>query len=391
MRRQTAFDSSLRFRGVTLPVSLSLAYVSLAVPSSESYCIRDISNFVHSFSPHRQRKAEKETSRTSFVYSAKPFVYFGHCLYDWFSGDCPLSHSAGLTSAYIRSHLGKALDRFNRLIRRHCDRVPLGLASLSQKTFRNQDERIGHEGRESEMENLVAGDKQRTVLILMSDTGGGHRASAEAIKATFELEYGDQYKVIITDLWSEHTPWPFNQLPKSYSFLVKHGTLWKAAFHVSAPRIVHQSHFAMTSPFIARKVIRGLLKHRPDVIVSVHPLMQHVPLRILKARGLLNKIPFTTVITDLSTGHPTWFHRLVTKCFCPTREVADRALKAGLRSSQIRVHGLPIRPSFCRAIRTKQVELHRELGMDEDLPAVLLMGGGEGMGPVEATAKALGE
>jgi len=29
--------------------------------------------------------------------------------------------------------------------------------------------------------------------------------------------------------------------------------------------------------------------------------------------------------------------------------------------------------------------------MDEDLPAVLLMGGGEGMGPIEATAKALGD
>ena len=27
--------------------------------------------------------------------------------------------------------------------------------------------------------------------------------------------------------------------------------------------------------------------------------------------------------------------------------------------------------------------------MDEDLPAVLLMGGGEGMGPIEATARAL--
>lgn len=35
-------------------------------------------------------------------------------------------------------------------------------------------------------------------------------------------------------------------------------------------------------------------------------------------------------------------------------------------------------------------ELRKELGMDEDLPAVLLMGGGEGMGPIEATARALG-
>lgn len=32
-----------------------------------------------------------------------------------------------------------------------------------------------------------------------------------------------------------------------------------------------------------------------------------------------------------------------------------------------------------------------ELEMDPDLPAVLLMGGGEGMGPVKKTAMALGE
>lgn len=55
-----------------------------------------------------------------------------------------------------------------------------------------------------------------------------------------------------------------------------------------------------------REVAKGLAKYQPDVIVSVHPLMQHIPLRVLRARGLLDKIPFTTVITDLSTCHPTW-------------------------------------------------------------------------------------
>jgi 1,2-diacylglycerol 3-beta-galactosyltransferase len=38
-----------------------------------------------------------------------------------------------------------------------------------------------------------------------------------------------------------------------------------------------------------------------------------------------------------------------------------------------------------------QEELRVELQMDADLPAVLLMGGGEGMGPVKKTAKALGD
>ena len=55
-----------------------------------------------------------------------------------------------------------------------------------------------------------------------------------------------------------------------------------------------------------REVAKGLKFHRPDVIVSVHPLMQHIPLRVLKSKGLLQQIPFTTVITDLTTCHPTW-------------------------------------------------------------------------------------
>lgn len=38
-----------------------------------------------------------------------------------------------------------------------------------------------------------------------------------------------------------------------------------------------------------------------------------------------------------------------------------------------------------------QDDLREELGMDPELPAVLLMGGGEGMGPVKKTALALGE
>uniref|UniRef100_A0A0D6R8K3 monogalactosyldiacylglycerol synthase n=1 Tax=Araucaria cunninghamii TaxID=56994 RepID=A0A0D6R8K3_ARACU len=286
---------------------------------------------------------------------------------------------------------------FNKFVRLHCERVPLsiGFASSSIRAADGSHD----DGGDSTSKGVGVDDKgsqtkcresAKKVLILMSDTGGGHRASAEAIKAAFESEFGDEYQVFVTDLWKDHTPWPFNQIPRSYSFLVKHGTLWKVTFHGTAPRIVHQTNFAATSTFVAREVAKGLMKYQPDIIISVHPLMQHVPLRVLRSKGLLKKILFTTVITDLSTCHPTWFHKLVTRCYCPTPEVARRASKAGLRPSQIRVYGLPVRPSFCKAIRPKD-ELRRDLGMDEDLPAVLLMGGGEGMGPVEKTARALGE
>lgn len=59
-------------------------------------------------------------------------------------------------------------------------------------------------------------------------------------------------QVSITDLWTDHTPWPFNQLPRSYNFLVKHGPLWKMTYYGTAPRVIHRTNFAATGTFIAR-------------------------------------------------------------------------------------------------------------------------------------------
>lgn len=334
----------------------------------------------------------KLLNHTPNVYSSTlpNFFYF-----DGFVGtQKKTKHVASLGLSKSGSRLRKLLHEFNKAIRFHCERIPISFASLG--IIPDDDNCLERNGdchnvmKDESIElNGVGSNRPKKVLILMSDTGGGHRASAEAIKATFQKEFGDEYQVFVTDLWTDHTPWPFNQLPRSYSFLVKHGTLWKMTYYGSAPRVVHQSNFAATSTFIAREVMKGLMKYQPDIIISVHPLMQHVPLRILRSKGLLKKIVFTTVVTDLSTCHPTWFHKLVTRCYCPTEEVAKRALRAGLEPSQIKVFGLPVRPSFVKAVRTKD-ELRRELGMDEDLRAVLLMGGGEGMGPIEATARALG-
>lgn len=48
------------------------------------------------------------------------------------------------------------------------------------------------------------------------------------------------------------------------------------------------------------------MEYKPDIIISVHPLMQHIPLWVLKWQGLQKKVIFVTVITDLNTCHPTW-------------------------------------------------------------------------------------
>ncbi|KAM1809132.1 hypothetical protein FF1_026042 [Malus domestica] len=236
----------------------------------------------------------------------------------------------------------------------------------------------------------IGAERTKNVLILMSDTGGGHRASAEAIRDAFRMEFGDEYRIFVKDVWKEYTGWPLNDMERSYKFMVKHVQLWKVAFHSTSPRWIHRVYLAAIAAYYAKEVEAGLMEYKPDIIISVHPLMQHIPLWVLKWQGLQKKVIFVTVITDLNTCHRTWFHPGVNRCYCPSQEVAKRALVDGLDESQTCVFGLPIRPSFARAVLSKD-QLREELEMDPDLPAVLLMGGGEGMGPVKETARALAE
>ncbi|KAI4379510.1 hypothetical protein MLD38_005793 [Melastoma candidum] len=222
----------------------------------------------------------------------------------------------------------------------------------------------------------IGAERTKNVLILMSDTGGGHRASAEAIRDAFQIEFGDEYRIFVKDVWKEYTGWPLNNMDKSYKFMVKHVQLWNVAFHSTQPRWIHSVYLAAIAAYYAKEVEAGLMDFKPDIIISVHPLMQHIPLWVLKWQGLQKKVIFVTVITDLSTCHPTWFHPEVNRCYCPSQEVAKKASAEGLKESQIQVFGLPIRPSFARSSFSKD-ELRQELEMDPDLPAVLLMGGGK--------------
>jgi 1,2-diacylglycerol 3-beta-galactosyltransferase len=99
--------------------------------------------------------------------------------------------------------------------------------------------------------------------------------------------------------------------------------------------------------------------------------------------------PFATVVTDLTSCHPTWFHPGVSACFVPTEEVASQARAAGLAPRQIVMHGLPIRPAFAAPLPARPA-LRKRLGLHPEGAVILLVGGGEGMGLLEPTAVALG-
>ncbi len=71
----------------------------------------------------------------------------------------------------------------------------------------------------------------------MSDTGGGHRASAEAIEAAFHELYADRVRVEIVDLWTEQAVYPWNQAVPLYQWMGKNPAVWKMGFEQFSGRV----------------------------------------------------------------------------------------------------------------------------------------------------------
>lgn len=229
---------------------------------------------------------------------------------------------------------------------------------------------------------LVAADgmqKPIRIMFLISDTGGGHRASAQALSAAFEQLYPGRIHSLIVDFWTEIVGKPFENFPESYSFLAKNPPLWRAAWNYGKFPLTRRLTEEFSNVVGNRNFRNALADFSPHLIVSVHPLTQFIPLRVLRA--MPRRPPFVTVCTDLGGAHPTWFHRDVDLCFVPTDNVRRIAHRCGLKDSQLRQFGLPVRPAFWQDGLDKQ-SVRSSLGLTPNVPVVLIVGGGDGVGGV---------
>jgi 1,2-diacylglycerol 3-beta-galactosyltransferase len=228
--------------------------------------------------------------------------------------------------------------------------------------------------------------KRPHILFLFSDTGGGHRSSTEAIIEALKLEFDDRITTQMVDIFRDAAPRPLNYAPKIYPYMVRVPEVWEAGYRISngnrrAKLIVEGAY-----PYVRRKLRKMINRYPADMIVSVHPLGNDPFLHALGNK----RPPFITVVTDLVTAHAMWFHKGVDLCIVPTEAISERALLAGLLPEQVKIIGLPVDDRFCQPVGDKN-SLRRKLGWPQEKLVVLLIGGGEGMGPLEKTAVAIAE
>ena len=238
-------------------------------------------------------------------------------------------------------------------------------------------------------------ESMRRILILFSDTGGGHRAAAEALCDALNRKYGDRYTTVLKDGIVDGAIWPFNNIPKTYRPIITYAArAWGWGFETTNSRLGQ----GLVNPLAYRIAARGL--HRilvhcdPHLVITVHPLITYAPWRVW--HEIKPGAPFVTVVTDLFDAHRLWFSAPSDLVILPTEGARRRGLCCGFPPERMRVVGLPVNRNFSSTSQTQTCgdpaalfDLRSRLGLAPTIFTILIVGGGEGMGPIEEIARAL--
>jgi len=260
----------------------------------------------------------------------------------------------------------------------------------------------------------VANVNERTILFLIADTGAGHRSAANAIRNAINLlsqkeqaewQAGQQqsngtegstatselqpptYRIEIVDVFEEYSRFPLRETVKLYGPAIRYNPrLYGRVFHMSNKVQRFTAVESMATPLIHNGLIRLFTSVQPDIIVSIHPMLNHVTVRALQDVGM--HIPFLTVVTDLVSVHASWFAPGAESYIVPTEQARQLYLARGLDPERVHVLGMPIDPKFTRPTESKQ-ELQRRFGLEPGIPVVLLVGGGDGAGGLQEAVRTI--
>ncbi len=228
----------------------------------------------------------------------------------------------------------------------------------------------------------------KRALFLISDTGGGHRSAANAITAALdEIQEPFRWEHRVEDV-AAHCSFPLTQLGLGYSMALRYAPpVYGALYYATNGRRRYKALVRFCEPLYRERLRDLFTSYKPDVIVSVHPLLNHAALRA-RADAQMNRVPIVTVITDLGKVHESWLTPEADAIVVPAREVFDRALSRGVSPTRLRLLGQPIHPRFDDVAGSKD-DLRESLGLPKDKLVVMLMAGGEGGGKLLPTTLAL--
>ncbi len=219
------------------------------------------------------------------------------------------------------------------------------------------------------------------ILIATVTAGGGHLAAAAALDEAWRtLRPNDVVERV--DLVKFFSPLHRKIHAEGYVKLVERAPeLWGMIFTKTDNAAVARRLNRIQQLFPSRsrgRFARFVKQFRPDVVLCTH----YAPVEALgeMRQTQKGKPPLVaSIVTDFE-AHALWMDAGVDLYCVAAEETKARLVARGATAASVVVTGIPIAAKFAAKLDARGVR--KTLGMRDDLPVLLVLSGGFGMGPV---------
>src|SRR5829696_8734623 len=227
------------------------------------------------------------------------------------------------------------------------------------------------------------------ILIISSDTGGGHRSAAQAIAVGLQRFWHGESVAVRIIRAAEESHHLTSKLASFYNWILRNRQSWMKYLYWFVNKVRPERR-----EFFHKRTI-GYLKGQfekwcPHVVVSVHPLTQHAFGRVLRELNLTDQIPLVTVVTDPCYGFwKGWACDDVSLYLVANDEAKRQLLDYGVSEDRIRISGLPLHPKFREVTESDAQSARTAFGLDPDKFTVFVNAGWVGGGNIPAIFREL--
>lgn len=220
------------------------------------------------------------------------------------------------------------------------------------------------------------------ILIISSDTGGGHRSAAAAIVAGVQKFFdGESYAVRVVKA-VEESHHLADKLVRLYNWLLRNRQHWMKYYYwfINLIRPDTREFFHKRCVGYVRELFE---RWCPHIVVSVHPLTQHIFGRVLKELNLEGRVPLVSVVTDPCYGFwRGWACDAVTLYLVASEEARQQLIDYGVAPERIKISGMPVHPKFAYPGEEAAQAARRALGLDPEKFTVFVNAGWVGGGNI---------
>jgi processive 1,2-diacylglycerol beta-glucosyltransferase len=230
----------------------------------------------------------------------------------------------------------------------------------------------------------------KKVLILTSTGGGGHISVSNALRNYLYNAYDVKEVLIFKHILKSLDPF--------VSFIFAHingediyNYLIRKKWYLLANLLytLGEHYFTLRSDKIGKILEEYFTKEKPDLVISVIPIINQDILLITKKLD----IPFLLIPTDLDattflyrfngSSHPNFKISLA----FDDEDIHHIIKQAGISQNQISINGFPLRPDFFKDKNKEQI--HKNFNIPDDKPIILLLMGTQGSNNMSRFVKEL--